>query len=615
MLSESEPSVSFHRIHIKDTAYPTIKIYQLCQLDEETEGTVQKRDGDKTRSEVPIVPQETHKRPLVDHAADTNCSFAISTPKKKGRIVPFSDSPLNITADCNTSIETCMPSEYIPSDISMSASEYNNTTACDWTDNAPFEYVLVHKSKLKHLFNFCSTCGSNTSQTQPKKVSGSLIEIETECLQHHTTVWQSQNVIDKKPIGNVEISSAVYLSGINFAAFQRFTSTLQLQTIQRTAHYDNVANYISPVLRSTWIKHREEVIREENLAAANDQRGTRIVTDGQFDSPGRAAYICTVTAQLERNDKIIDFIDLKKDPNGIKDMETAGTDAIIDRLDKSLDNLTVVCTDRSPSVIKLMSTNYPQIDHSYDLWHIGKSFKKRYNAVAQKKGMKKLLAWKHNVILHLWHCCANCDGNSEILIEKFVSLLQHVLDRHVWEDGKHVFGCYHTDDPNISGDKPAIFDEDDLDYIALCKLIMDPALHNDLRHAIHFIHTGPLECFHNVRLIYMQKKNSYTLGGMIDRGIVAALDNNHNVGREIVGYKLLYSKKAQRWLYVDTYAEKSNAWRLELQARIADIKNTPTPEEYGEEFTILFGIFPSLDSSAPYPRPDDENLPVRRTRF
>jgi hypothetical protein len=115
--------------------------------------------------------------------------------------------------------------------------------------------------------------------------------------------------------------------------------------------------------------------------------------------------------------------------------------------------------------------------------------------------------------------------------------------------------------------------------------------------------------------MYIPKRVSFSVGGTIDRSILAALDNNNNVGREMVGTRLVYSKKSQRWIWKSIYSEKSPRWLIDLHTTILDIENTPQMGEYEEEFFRLFHFQPVPESSAPIPRPDEDNLPPLFSRF
>ena len=50
--------------------------------------------------------------------------------------------------------------------------------------------------------------------------------------------------------------------------------------------------------------------------------------------------------------------------------------------------------------------------------------------------------WK-NIINHLWCCCSNCDGDSEVLTEKWLSILYHIRGIHSWEGEKHFHKSEH----------------------------------------------------------------------------------------------------------------------------------------------------------------------------
>lgn len=74
-------------------------------------------------------------------------------------------------------------------------------------------------------------------------------------------------------------------------------------------------------------------------------------------------------------------------------MEKAGFNSCIDFLIDHGIPVTVITTDRSPSVIKEMKDNYPEIEHQFDIWHVAKSVKKKLFLTSKKNYASVLHGW------------------------------------------------------------------------------------------------------------------------------------------------------------------------------------------------------------------------------
>jgi len=70
----------------------------------------------------------------------------------------------------------------------------------------------------------------------------------------------------------------------------------------------------------------------------------------------------------------------------------------------------------------------------------------------------------------------------------------------------------------------------------------------DLTRVTHFVYTGRLKPYHNLRLKYMSKRIPLKYKGMYMRSIIAILDHNNKVNKKEVGEKIVFSKQASRYV-------------------------------------------------------------------
>ena len=111
--------------------------------------------------------------------------------------------------------------------------------------------------------------------------------------------------------------------------------------------------------------------------------------------------------------------------------------------------VTAVTTDRSPSVIGLMKTKFSHINHQHDLWHISKSIKKKLLALSKKKELACIADWVRSIINHLYYSAQNCQQDSDLLIEMWLSILKHIIGVHSLHADHHhkrLLSCTHADE-------------------------------------------------------------------------------------------------------------------------------------------------------------------------
>ena len=74
-------------------------------------------------------------------------------------------------------------------------------------------------------------------------------------------------------------------------------------------------------------------------------------------------------------------------------MEVLGFERCLKQL---LDNgfvVEAIATDRYVQVRSLMKRKYPAIKHQFDIWHLGKSIKKKLHAISHKRINTDLSPW------------------------------------------------------------------------------------------------------------------------------------------------------------------------------------------------------------------------------
>ena len=81
---------------------------------------------------------------------------------------------------------------------------------------------------LNKLLKKCPECGDVIIQHQRNTIS-SMLSIEVTCHSGHTTYWDSQPVVKKKPLGNLLTDASILFTGNTFAAISCLASCFNPQ--------------------------------------------------------------------------------------------------------------------------------------------------------------------------------------------------------------------------------------------------------------------------------------------------------------------------------------------------------------------------------------------------
>ena len=95
-------------------------------------------------------------------------------------------------------------------------------------------------------------------------------------------------------------SSAAEFSGIGFTKLHKFSCLLNVRIPQKTMFYEQRKQFVFPEIDAAW---RVQQIQEIKKC----DRGSELVFDGQFDSPGHSATYNTVSAIDAETNKVINF--------------------------------------------------------------------------------------------------------------------------------------------------------------------------------------------------------------------------------------------------------------------------------------------------------------------
>ena len=306
---------------------------------------------------------------------------------------------------------------------SPSASDDSETDDEYLDDTAPAmeKKFIVFESQLHKLFKICQHCGSPIDTTSQKN-EGSMVTVTANFLNGHSVSWQSQPLINGTAAGNVLIPAAILFSGNTYKHTEGFARHLNLQFISSSHYYTTQTTILFPVVQHTWIETQTAILKQ-----LKKEKSVDVCGDGRCDSPGHSAKYGTYTLMDEKTNLIIEFSVVQvTEVTSSNAMEYEGCKRTLNSIIKKKIPIRCLTTDRHTTITSKMRTNYSNIVHQYDVWHLSKWVTKKLTKKAKKKDCQELLPWIQSVSNHLWWCAATCEQNADLLREKWLSLLHHI---------------------------------------------------------------------------------------------------------------------------------------------------------------------------------------------
>ena len=457
-----------------------------------------------------------------------------------------------VTAESDSEVLESSDSEYFPSDSEGSENDDDNSQTLPKQKK-----FIVFENELLKLFKFCQQCGSPTDTTTMIQ-HGSMATVKTSCMSGHMVTWKSQPQVKGTAAGNLLITAAIVFSGNTYKHAADFAKQLNLQFISSSYYYKIQRKIIFPVIQKAWKKNQAEVVKQLKQNKSVDLCG-----DGRCDSPGHSAKYGTYTLMDEKSNLIVEFSLVQvTEVSSSNAMEYEGCKRSLNSVIKKKVPIRCLTTDRHTTITAKMRTVFPTIDHQYDVWHLSKWVTKKLSKKAKKKGCEELTAWIQCISNHLWWCAATCNGQAEVLREKWLSMLEHIVNKHTWKSSpkfQFVKKCGHAVMSRREKKSITWLKKGSPSLVALEEVVTNQKLLKDLAKLTEFHHTGQLESYHSLMTKYVPKREHFSYNGMVARTQLAILDHNANTNRSQAEvkkgpcqgekrYKLLCAKQRKNWV-------------------------------------------------------------------
>ncbi|KAH7934292.1 hypothetical protein HPB49_024488 [Dermacentor silvarum] len=393
---------------------------------------------------------------------------------------------------------------------------------------------IVFESCLRELLTTCKVCGQAVGDIS-SKVVGTLLIVEGMCDKEHMLQWRSQPLVRGSGAGNILLAAGVLFSGCAVAATLRCLNSIGVQTITERTFYNYQRAYLLPAINELF--HRKQAEMASELAGLQ----VDLAGDGRCDSPGYSAKYMTYSVLSMQNGCILHTEQVQvgespEVPNSVS-MEKQGLAKCLMGVEKLGIRIRSLTTDRHPGVNRYCRVEKPEIKH----W----SEKK---LLAASRTHQVITPWIQSILNHLYWVAAMGQGDGELVISMWRSLLNHVCNKHDGHDGPYK-KCLHDSLDDREWLRPA-----SPAFLRLKTIVDNARLLKDIRRLSPEVQTFSLESFHSVLNRFAPKSNAFSVDGMQERTRLAVLHFNENAAR----HQALTQDGEQRWKIKSSKARRGH---------------------------------------------------------
>lgn len=206
------------------------------------------------------------------------------------------------------------------------------------------------------------------------------------------------------------------------------------------------------------------------------------------------------------------------------------------------------------------------------MWHGAKNLGKKLAAVACSKGNEILKPWLSDITNHFFYCADTCDKNVEIMQAKWVSVLNHIVNKHSWALGQ----CDHDPIQEEERDKDWLSPKSRT-YDDLQRSVLEPRLLKSFHYYTTCQTTSELESFNNHILMYAPKRSAFSYESYKCRCYLAAIDYTMHLERDPVRdktgnkvHKSKFSKGSNNWTSAEVKVPKTYSYIPKLMMAIVN---------------------------------------------
>lgn len=459
----------------------------------------------------------------------------------------------------------------------------------DYTDT---KYIVFEYS-LRELFETCPLCKHNCD-VQRRRM-GTFVSFSQVC-EHcqYTRKWQSQPVKGSTPIGNLQLSAAVYFTGASFIQMDKICRAMNLQIHGYNTFRRHARLFLEPSIYYKWKMDQQAMFQQ-----LQQQGKIALSGDMRADSPGHSAKYGSYTLMHLESNKIVDIqLVQSNEVGGSAHMEKEGLRRGLDLLESKQLDVDYIVTDRHPQVQKYLRER--NVKQYYDVWHLEKGLSKKLDKLSRNKDCQVLRKWLQGLKNHMyWSAMTSEEGPEKVA--KWKSVVNHMQNVHTHDDPLFP-KCAHPD--RVTRDPSKWLTPGTMALYKVEKLLLNKRILKDVAKLSHQHQTSALESFHSVILRFAPKNVVFPFIGMLCRLYLAAMHFNENANREqamtlegTVVYKMVFpkAKKGQPTVKAvktePTFGYVSDLMRLLFtevfdnpDTYVEDLRKVPVPEDLSAQF-------------------------------
>uniref|UniRef100_UPI0037E89549 uncharacterized protein n=1 Tax=Semicossyphus pulcher TaxID=241346 RepID=UPI0037E89549 len=380
---------------------------------------------------------------------------------------------------------------------------------------------IVFESCLRELFQTCPVC-SQDCEVQQQRL-GTFISFSQFCPDcGYARKWQSQPIRDSTPVGNLQMSAAVYFTGGSFTQVKKVCKAMNLQMFPYETFKRHARMFLEPSIVHKWKKEQRELIQhlkqKSKIAVGGDMKA---------DSPGHSAKFGSYSLMHLEKKNIIDIqLVQSNEVCSSSHMEKEGLRRGLDLLEANHLNVDYVVTDRHAQVKTFLKER--KVTQYYDVCHFEKGLSKKLQNVSKKKKCLFVRKWLPAIKKHVYWTAASSSTGPE-KAAKWKSLLSHLQNIHKHDDPLFP-KCAH---PDIDPSHPRKWFQPG--SVALCeveKLLMNKRVLCDVENLSHDHQTSSLEAFHSLIPHFAPTNNAFPFIERLCRLYLAAMHYNENAEQE-----------------------------------------------------------------------------------
>ncbi|XP_028397455.1 uncharacterized protein LOC114521281 [Dendronephthya gigantea] len=283
----------------------------------------------------------------------------------------------------------------IPTDTSPTESEESSEEDMDFekrkvlTDGKPPQEqmkFIVFEEAILDVFGKCIQCGEKCVLTIESKIGSSCrIGITCSIQSEHSFEWSTAPSLSKMPAFHLLLASGILATGMESSKVLRLFNALNIPNLQQRELSNILKNYVIPAVYKVW--------QEEQSARLREIEGQKIVvaSDMRVDSPGHSGLFGSGSTLDVGKNVVLDTQVIKStEVKNSNAMELESLKRQLKYLEDNRIEVEKLVTDRHVQVSTYMANEKPEVEHSYDVWHVAKGEKKKLTKVAKKKNLRRL---------------------------------------------------------------------------------------------------------------------------------------------------------------------------------------------------------------------------------